>query len=114
VFFVHIPSSYNVVVDAEHPNTTPTTQAPSGPMTRAHTRGIQSEVTSLLLELPLHMNETWLLPQSEISCMIRYNEHPEDPRAKGEQRDMSAHSLSSPEPPTLATPDDARGVPTLC
>ena len=49
--------------DAEHPTTIPmdatsTLQAPSGPMTRARARAIQSEVTSLLLEFPSSSSET--------------------------------------------------------
>jgi len=65
--------------DAEHPtvipmDTTSTTQAPSGPMTRARARAIQSEVNSLLVELPFDPLETWLLPQMEMLCVLRYQE----------------------------------------
>ena len=64
---------------AEHPtvipmDTTSTTQAPSGPMTRARARAIQSEVNSLLVELPFDPLETWLLPQTEMLCVLRYQE----------------------------------------
>ena len=63
--------------DAEHPtvipmDTTSTTQAPSGPMTRARARAIQSEINSLLVELPFDPLETWLLPQTEMLCVLRY------------------------------------------
>ena len=65
--------------DAEHPtvipmDTTSTTQAPSGPMTRARAHAIQSEVNSLLVELPFDPLETWLLPQTEMLCVLRYQE----------------------------------------
>lgn len=42
---------------------------------------IGTEVNSLLLELHMHLDETWLLPQSETLCMIRYNnDHHEEAR----------------------------------
>ena len=53
-------------------DTTLTTQAPSGPMTRARARAIQSEVNSLLVELRFDPLETWLLPQMEMLCVLRY------------------------------------------
>ena len=55
-------------------DTTLTTQDPSGPMTRARARAIQSEVNSLLVELPFDPLETWLLPQMEMLCVLRYQE----------------------------------------
>ena len=65
--------------DAEHPKvipmdlpTSPTT--PLGPMTRARAKAIKDKVNSLLSELPLSMHETWLLPQAETLCVIRYLE----------------------------------------
>ena len=64
--------------DAEHPKaiamdlpTSPTT--PLAPMTRAHARTIKNEVNSLLVELPFDPRETWLLPQSELLCVLRYH-----------------------------------------
>ena len=42
-------------------------------MTRAQARAIQSEVNSLLVELPFDPRETWLLPQSELLCVLRYH-----------------------------------------
>ena len=51
-----------------------TTQAPKGPMTRARARAIQDEVTSLLLDSPLDTHGTWMLPQTETLCMLRYHE----------------------------------------
>ena len=63
--------------DAEHPtiipmdaSTSPTT--PLGPMTRACARALETEVTSLLSQLPLESHETWLLPQTETLCILRY------------------------------------------
>ena len=41
-------------------------------MTRARARAIQSEVNSLLVELPFDPLETWLLPHSELVCVLRY------------------------------------------
>ena len=52
--------------------TSPTT--PLGPMTRARAKAIEDKVNSLLFELPLSMHETWLLPQVETLCVIRYME----------------------------------------
>lgn len=48
----------------------PTT--PLEPMTRALVRAIENEVNSLLVELPFDPVETWLLPQTEILCVLRY------------------------------------------
>ena len=42
-------------------------------MTRAQARAILSEVNSLLVELPFDPFETWLLPQTETLCMLRYH-----------------------------------------
>ena len=71
----------------EHPTTIPmyatsTIQAPSGPMTRARARAIQAEETSLLLELPFSSSEAWLLPKSEILCVIRYNAQATETKAE--------------------------------
>ena len=45
-------------------------------MTRARAKAIEDKVNSLLSELPLSMHETWLLPKSEVLCMIRHQEGP--------------------------------------
>src|SRR3954464_7756166 len=65
--------------DAEHPtiipmdvSTSPTT--PLGPMTRARANAIENKVNSLLSELLLSTHETWLLPQTETLCVLRYLE----------------------------------------
>ena len=51
-------------------STSPTT--PLGPMTRARARALETEVTSLLSQLPFDSHETWLLPQTEMLCILRY------------------------------------------
>ena len=43
-------------------------------MTRARAKAIEDKVNSLLSELPLSTHETWLLPQAETLCVIRYLE----------------------------------------
>ena len=53
-------------------STSPTTRL--GPMTRARAKAIKDKVNSLLSELPLSTHETWLLPQAETLCVIRYLE----------------------------------------
>ena len=67
------------VDDAEHPSlilmdvpTSPSTTL--GPMTRARAKAIEDKVNSLLSELPLSSYESWLLPQEETLCVIRYLE----------------------------------------
>ena len=52
--------------------TSPTT--PLGPMTRARAKAIEDKVNSPLSKIPLSMHETWLLPQAETLCVIRYLE----------------------------------------
>ncbi|KAF6986455.1 hypothetical protein CFC21_004211 [Triticum aestivum] len=80
----------NLDVDAEHPKVIPmdltsSHQVPSGPMTRARARALETEVTSLLSDITYDPLETWLLPKSETLCMIRYQEDPpEDAREDGQ------------------------------
>jgi hypothetical protein len=67
--------------DAEHPTVIPmdpptSPQVPRGPMTRARARALETEVTSLLNELPYDSCETWLLPHSQMLCVLRYQEDP--------------------------------------
>jgi hypothetical protein len=67
--------------DAEHPMVIPmdpptSPQAPRGPMTRARARALENEVPSLLHESPYDACETWLLPHSEMLCVLRYQEDP--------------------------------------
>ncbi|KAE8774074.1 Iron sulfur cluster assembly protein 1, mitochondrial [Hordeum vulgare] len=52
----------------------PTPQAPSGHMTRARARAIETEVTPVLNDCPFDSLGTWMLPQSETLCMLRYHE----------------------------------------
>ena len=52
---------------AEHPMDatevpTPTPMPLSGPLERAHAHDIESEASSILFKIPLHSNETQLLP----------------------------------------------------
>src|SRR3954464_14055626 len=60
-------------------------QVPKGPMTRARARALETEVTSLLSQFHFDEHESWLLPQTETLCMIRYQEEPpEDAREDGQ------------------------------
>jgi hypothetical protein len=54
----------------------PSPQVPRGPMTRACARALETEVTSLLNELPYDLCKTWLLPHSGMLCVLRYQEDP--------------------------------------
>ena len=80
--------------DAEHPLVIPMDlpsphQASRGPMTRACARALETEVTSLLSDISYDPLETWLLPKSDILCMIRCQEEPpKDAREDGQ----AAHS----------------------
>ena len=58
-------------------------------MTRARSKAIEDKVNLLLSEIPLSTQETWLLPQTETLCVIRYNT---------EEEATSVNSLLSPEP----------------
>ena len=58
-------------------------------MTRARSKAIEDKVNSLLSEIPLSTQETWLLPQTETLCVIRYN---------AEEEATGVNSLLSPEP----------------
>ena len=41
-------------------------------MTRARARALDTEVTSLLSQFHFDEHETWLLPQTETLCILRY------------------------------------------
>ena len=63
--------------DAEHPTIIPmdlpsSHEVPRGPMTRARARALETEVTSFLSDITYDPLETWLLPKSEMLCMIGY------------------------------------------
>ena len=45
-------------------------------MTQAQARVLENEVTSFLSDITYDPLETWLLPKSEMLCMIRYQEDP--------------------------------------
>jgi len=47
-------------------------QVPGGPMTRARARALETEVTSLLSQFHFNAHETWLLPQTQTLCILRY------------------------------------------
>ena len=75
--------------DEEHPTVIPmdrpsSHQEPRGPMTRARARALENEVTSFLSDITYDPLETWLLPESDMLCMIRCQEEPpEDAREDG-------------------------------
>ena len=78
--------------DAEHPSIIPmgastSPSTPRGPTTRARSKAIEDKVNSLLSEIPLSTQETWLLPQTETLCVIRYN---------AEEEATGVNSLLSP------------------
>src|SRR3954462_5658034 len=63
----------------------PSHQEPRGPMTRARARALENEVTSFLSDIAYDPLETWLLPKSDMLCMIRCQEEPpEDVREDGQ------------------------------
>ena len=51
-------------------------QEPRGPVIRARARALENEVTSFLSDITYDPLETWLLPKSDILCMIRCQEEP--------------------------------------
>ena len=51
-------------------------QEPRGPMTRARARALENEVTSFLSDITYDPLVTWLLPKSNMLCMIRCREDP--------------------------------------
>ena len=76
--------------DGEHPKIIPmdltsSHQEARGPMTRARARALENEVTSFLSDITYDPLETWLLPKSDMLCMIRCQEEPpEDAREDGQ------------------------------
>ena len=77
--------------------TSPTT--PLGPMTRARARAIENEVNSLLVELPFDPRETWLLPQSELLCVLRYHISNQGDGTVQDGHQEHGYILPSPEGP---------------
>ena len=86
--------------------TSPTT--PLGPMSRARAKAIETKVKSLLSELPLSSYETWLLPQAETLCMIRYLEGSQGTAISNGQDDVDTKFQGQEEelPEKLQPPDD--------
>lgn len=104
-------------VGAEHPmditmDPTPTPQVPSGPMTRARAHAIETEVNSLLFELPLHSYETWLLPQPETLCILRYqgSDHGEA-RKQGQAMVEEEQGKEEEKAAPALQPDDRTATP---
>ena len=105
--------------DAEHPKaipmdlrTSPTT--PLGPITRAREKAIEDKVNSLLSKLPLSMHETWLLPQAETLCVIRYlEEGHEAATSNGQDSEDTKYEGQEEELPRKLQPPDDRSGPIV-
>src|SRR3954466_5336339 len=96
-------------------------QESRGPMTRARARALENEVISFLSDITFDPLETWLLPKSDMLCMIRYQEEPpedaredgqvaksaeeEKQRRKGAEGPGPGHPARSPDIRPLWTPD---------
>ena len=100
--------------DAEHPTIIPmdlpsSHQEPRGPMTRARARALENEVTSFLSDSTYDPLETWLLPKSDMLCMIRCQEDPhKDARedvqaAKSMDEENQRKRASSPSRPRTSS-----------
>ena len=74
---------------------------PHGPMTRACARAIENEVNSLLIELPFDPLETWLLPQTEMLCVLRYQGSNQGEVTMQDGHREHEEDLPSPERPVL-------------
>lgn len=93
-------------------------QAPRGPVTRARARALETEVTSLLNDISYDPLETWLLPQSGMLCMIRYQEDPpedahedeQDPKSK-EERNQRKKAKAASRPRTSGPWRSTRPAP---
>src|SRR3954471_4322423 len=101
--------------DAEHPKVIPmdlpsSHQVPKGPMTRARARALETEVTSLLSQFHFDEHETWLLPQTETLCILRYQgDNHGDAVEQGEPeeedgRQEAEEKPATPEPAVLPRP----------
>ena len=65
--------------DAEHPMDITMDISPTcGPLTRAQAWAIETKVNSLLVEIQFHTCETWMLPQNNVLCSLRYNDETEE------------------------------------
>ncbi|KAF6988987.1 hypothetical protein CFC21_006391 [Triticum aestivum] len=93
-------------------STSPTT--PLGPMTRARAKAIKDKVNSLLSELPLSTHETWLLPQVETICVIRYLEEGHGTAtSNGEDDKDTEYEGQEEELPKKLQPPDNRSEPDV-
>lgn len=96
-------------------------QVPSGPMTRSRARALKTEVTSLLSQFHFDDHKTWLLPQTETLCILRYQgvshvdakergkSEEEDGREGGEEKGLSQQKPGRSGPPfgrSGLSPDD--------
>ncbi|XBI79560.1 hypothetical protein VPH35_088985 [Triticum aestivum] len=95
-------------------STSPTT--PLGPMTRARAKALQDKVNSPLSELPLSTHETWLLPQAETLCVIRYLEEGHGASTPNGQDDEETEHDGQEEEllKKLQPPDDRLGPDVRC
>ena len=102
------------------------TKVPSGPMTRARARALETEVTSLLSQFHFDEHETWLLSQTETLCILRYQgvshgdakeqgeSEEEDGREDGEEKGLSQQKPGRSGPPSGRSglsPDDPDSGP---
>src|SRR3954466_8922994 len=90
-------------------------QESRGPMTRARARALENEVISFLSDITFDPLETWLLPKSDMLCMIRCQEEPpEDVREDGQatkftdEEDQRKEVKKAPGPGHPATSPDVR------
>ena len=77
----------------------PSPQVPSGPMKRARARVLETEVTSLVIDIPYDPRETWLIPQSGLLCVLRYQESNQVEVAMQDKHQEHVDDLPSPEGP---------------
>ena len=68
-------------------------------MTRVRARAIRCKVNSLLVELPFDPLETWLLPQTEMLCVLRYQESNQGEVTMQDEHQEHVDDLPSPEGP---------------
>ena len=82
-------------------------------MTRARARALETEVTSLLSDISYDPLETWLLPKSEMLCVIRYQEDPpedahedgQDPKSTKEENQGKKVKIASRHRTPAMAPD---------
>ena len=81
-------------------------------MTRARAKAIEHKVNSLLSELPLSTHETWLLPQTETLCVLRYLEESHGASTSIEQGGKATDREGQEEDLPEKTPATGRPVGT--